>query len=200
MTSSSMRKVQSGAFGLLLAAGLCAGAGSAAASAVHAARPDPDDRAAASSAPVPAVESGEPADSPAPWVAPTWGELSSGFGMRWGEMHEGVDIANVLGTPIRAASAGTVVDSGPASGYGLWIRIDHGRGVVSTYGHIHETRVGVGQKVGTGRTIATLGSRGNSTGPHLHFQIDIGGRAVDPVAFYGESEALTDWPDHPRDF
>ena len=138
--------------------------------------------------------------SPAPWVAPTWGELSSGFGMRWGEMHEGVDIANDLGTPIRAASAGTVVDSGPASGYGLWIRIDHGRGVVTTYGHVHETRVGVGQKVESGRTIATLGSRGNSTGPHLHFQIDVSGKAVDPVAFYGEPGALTDWPERPRDF
>jgi murein DD-endopeptidase MepM/ murein hydrolase activator NlpD len=197
MASLSGRRSNSAVLGLLLAAGMCAGAGSAAASGAHAAQPDPDDRAATASARVPTSESGEPAASPAPWVAPTWGEISSGFGMRSGEMHKGVDIANAVGTPIRAASAGTVIDSGPASGYGLWVRIDHGRGRVTTYGHINETHVSVGQKVEAAAPIATMGNRGQSTGPHLHFQIDISGKAVDPVAFYGGRAALTDWPERP---
>lgn len=192
------RKANSGALGLLLVAGLFAGASSAGASGVQHAQRTPEDPAPALAAKVPAAETGEPAKSSNPWVAPTWGEISSVFGMRWGAMHNGVDIANDIGTPIRAASTGTVVDSGPASGYGLWVRIDHGRGIVTTYGHVHETRVAKGQKVESGQLVATLGNRGNSTGPHLHFQVDIAGDPVDPVRFYGDPEALTDWPGQPE--
>ncbi|MEB3369409.1 M23 family metallopeptidase [Saccharopolyspora mangrovi] len=111
-------------------------------------------------------------------------------------MHKGIDIANDVGTPIRAASAGTVIDSGPASGYGLWIRIAHANDTVSTYGHIDSSQVEVGRKVQAGDLIATMGNRGQSTGPHLHFQIEIEGEAVDPVPFYGEARMLTDWPEH----
>lgn len=192
------RKPHIGVIGMVLLAGSLVGTLPAAADGTHRVEPTGSYRAAGPTAPVPAIEKGAPAVDPAPWVAPTWGEISSLFEMRWGEMHKGVDIANNLGTPIRAASSGTVIDSGPASGYGLWIRIDHGNGVVSTYGHINESYVQVGQKVESGQPIAALGNRGNSTGPHLHFQIEIGGVPVDPIQFYGNPAALTDWPDHPQ--
>ncbi|MDA3648619.1 M23 family metallopeptidase [Saccharopolyspora indica] len=132
------------------------------------------------------------APRPAPdeeWVAPTEGEISSGFGERWGSVHHGVDVANEVGTPIRAASAGVVIDFGPASGYGLWIRIEHPHDVISTYGHIDAGFVAVGQSVRAGEVIATMGDRGESTGPHLHFQLDVAGVPVDPVRFYAERDA-----------
>ncbi|WP_407690533.1 M23 family metallopeptidase [Saccharopolyspora rhizosphaerae] len=110
-------------------------------------------------------------------------------------MHKGVDIANDIGTPIRAASAGTVINSGPASGYGLWVRVAHPDDTVSTYGHIDSSQVQEGQEVQAGDLIATMGNRGQSTGPHLHFQIEVGGEPVDPVSFYGEERLLTDWPE-----
>ncbi|GAA4611797.1 M23 family metallopeptidase [Saccharopolyspora hordei] len=146
-------------------------------------------RAAPAPPPVPT-----PTPEPAParaaeWVAPTEGEISSGFGVRWGTVHRGVDVANDVGTPIRAASHGVVIDFGPASGYGLWIRIRHPRDVISTYGHIDDGFVSVGQYVRAGQLIATMGDRGESTGPHLHFQIEVSGEAVDPVQFYAERSA-----------
>ncbi|WP_308198001.1 M23 family metallopeptidase [Saccharopolyspora soli] len=132
---------------------------------------------------------GPPVDPARMWVAPTAGEISSGFGERWGTVHKGVDIANDIGTPIRASSSGTVIDSGPASGYGLWIRISHQRDIVSIYGHIDESFVEVGQQVRAGQLIATMGDRGESTGPHLHFQVEVSGVPVDPVLFYREVAA-----------
>lgn len=183
--------------GFLLTAGLCAGGITAATVAVQDAHPErniPATQQVVHVAAVPPIESGPPARRPAPWVAPTRGVISSGFEMRWGEMHKGVDIANEIGTPIRAASEGTVIDSGPASGYGLWVRIAHANDTVSTYGHIDSAQVEVGRKVQAGDLIATMGNRGQSTGPHLHFQIEIGGQPVDPVSFYGEPRLLTDWP------
>ncbi|MGW3467989.1 M23 family metallopeptidase [Saccharopolyspora sp. NPDC000995] len=139
------------------------------------------------------TEPDPPAAPVVDWVSPADGEISSGFGVRWGEMHKGVDIANDIGTPIRAASAGIVIDSGPASGYGMWIRIAHRDDVVSIYGHIDEDFVSVGQRVRAGELIATMGDRGESTGPHLHFQIEVAGRPVDPEEFYRDADAeLTD--------
>ncbi|AKK10684.1 M23 family metallopeptidase [Corynebacterium uterequi] len=113
---------------------------------------------------------------------PANGILSSGFGMRWGAMHAGIDIANAVGTPIFAVMDGTVIDSGPAQGYGQWIRILHDDGSVSVYGHMETLNVGVGQRVAAGQLIAGMGSRGFSTGPHLHFEIHPAGMgAVDPA-------------------
>jgi murein DD-endopeptidase MepM/ murein hydrolase activator NlpD len=124
------------------------------------------------------------------WAAPTVGELSSGFGEReGGEMHKGTDIANSIGTPVRAASDGTVIASGPASGYGLWVKIQHADDVVTTYGHIDSSLVEMGQKVSVGQQVAVLGNRGESTGPHLHFQLEVGGKPVDPMAFYRDKGA-----------
>jgi murein DD-endopeptidase MepM/ murein hydrolase activator NlpD len=121
---------------------------------------------------------------PGTWVAPTVGQFTSGFGPRAGGFHAGVDIAAPIGTPILAAAEGTVIAAGPAQGYGLWIRIDHGGGVITTYGHNNRNLVTIGQTVHAGAPIAEVGNRGDSTGPHLHFGVEVSGQAVDPLGFY----------------
>lgn len=116
---------------------------------------------------------------------PAVGTFTSGFGPRWGTFHSGVDIANAIGTPIMAVMDGTVIDSGPASGYGNWIRIRHDDGAISVYGHMETLAVAVGERVRAGQQIAGMGSRGFSTGSHLHFEIHPDGTtAVDPVAWF----------------
>ena len=109
---------------------------------------------------------------------PTDGILTSGYGMRWGSLHAGVDLANAIGTPILAVMDGTVIDSGPASGYGNWIRIKHDDGSMSVYGHMETLDVKVGERVKAGQKIAGMGNRGFSTGPHLHFEIHPDGNAA----------------------
>ncbi|MGH4026472.1 MAG: M23 family metallopeptidase [Pseudonocardiaceae bacterium] len=104
-------------------------------------------------------------------VMPAVGRLTSGFGARWGTSHNGIDIANSIGTPIYATTDGVVVESGPASGFGMWVRLQHSDGTISVYGHINESLVSEGQQVAAGEQIATMGNRGQSTGPHLHFEI-----------------------------
>jgi murein DD-endopeptidase MepM/ murein hydrolase activator NlpD len=99
------------------------------------------------------------------------GRVTSGFGSRWGTRHGGLDIAAPIGTPIRVPFAGTVVDSGPASGFGLWVRVRHGDGTVTTYGHVNRSFVAKGQQVKAGQRIAEVGNRGHSTGPHLHIEV-----------------------------
>ena len=99
------------------------------------------------------------------------GRGTSGFGSRWGRAHEGLDIAAPIGTPIRAPLAGTVVESGPASGFGLWVRLRHDDGTVTVYGHINRSLVREGQRVAAGEEIAEVGNRGHSTGPHLHIEV-----------------------------
>ncbi|MCX2730578.1 M23 family metallopeptidase [Saccharopolyspora sp. NFXS83] len=120
---------------------------------------------------------------------PVHGRCSSGFGPRQGEFHAGQDLAAGIGTPIMAASNGTVIDSGPVSGYGLWVRIQHPDGVVSTYGHNRRNLVQPGQPIQAGQLIAEVGDRGESTGPHVHFQLERVGEPVDPVAFYRQQAA-----------
>lgn len=116
------------------------------------------------------------------FVKPAEGTFTSGFGMRWGTTHYGVDIANRIGTPIRAVAEGTVVEAGSASGFGLWVRIEHADGTVSVYGHVDSFSVREGQKVKAGEQIARMGNRGYSTGPHLHFEIwDATGKKMNPV-------------------
>ncbi|APT84333.1 M23 family metallopeptidase [Corynebacterium aquilae] len=115
-------------------------------------------------------------------VKPAEGILTSPFGPRWGTFHSGIDIANSLGTPILAVEDGTVIDAGPASGYGQWVRIKHEDGTITVYGHMETIDVSVGQHVTAGTKIAGMGSRGFSTGVHLHFEVHPGGgSAVDPI-------------------
>ena len=116
------------------------------------------------------------------FVMPTKGIFTSGFGYRWGVLHAGIDLANSIGTPIRAVSDGVVIDAGPTAGYGMWVKLRHADGTVTLYGHVNTTMVSVGQRVTAGDQIATMGNRGNSTGPHLHFEVLLGGtQRVDPV-------------------
>ena len=116
------------------------------------------------------------------FVMPTKGIFTSGFGYRWGVLHAGIDLANSIGTPIRAVSDGVVIDAGPTAGYGMWVKLRHADGTVTLYGHVNTTMVSRGQRVMAGDQIATMGNRGNSTGPHLHFEVLLGGtQRIDPV-------------------
>ncbi|MGH3633240.1 MAG: M23 family metallopeptidase, partial [Mycobacterium sp.] len=116
------------------------------------------------------------------YVMPTRGLFTSNFGYRWGVLHAGIDIANSIGTPIVAVSDGIVIDVGPTAGYGMWVKIRHADGAVTLYGHVNSTTVRVGEHVMAGDKIATMGNRGNSTGPHLHFEVLLNGsNRVNPV-------------------
>lgn len=117
-------------------------------------------------------------------VRPVTGVITSNFGARWGTTHYGLDIANEIGTPIRSVADGVVIDAGPASGFGLWVRVRLKDGTTTVYGHINRYLVRTGQRVRAGQVIAEVGNRGISTGPHLHFEvIDARGSRLDPLAW-----------------
>jgi murein DD-endopeptidase MepM/ murein hydrolase activator NlpD len=105
------------------------------------------------------------------YVLPTSGRFTSGFGARWGVTHYGIDLAAPIGTPIFAFTDGVVEESGPASGFGMWVVLRHQDGTRTVYGHINRSFVSAGQTVKAGQEIAEVGNRGQSTGPHLHFEI-----------------------------
>ncbi len=125
--------------------------------------------------------SGKP--SAAGFVWPVSGPVVSGFGMRWGRMHEGIDIAAGMGTPVHAAAAGTVIHAGWLGGYGNLVVLDHGDGLATAYAHASAILVAVGQSVSQGETVSLVGSTGHSTGPHLHFEVRVNGVAVDPLLY-----------------
>jgi murein DD-endopeptidase MepM/ murein hydrolase activator NlpD len=131
-----------------------------------------------------------PAAAPTPsYVLPAQGRYTSCFCERWGEMHGGIDLANANGTPELAAGAGTVIVAGPAGGFGQWVQLRHDDGTVTVYGHMDTIEVSVGQSVAAGQLIATMGAQGNSTGPHLHFEVwPAGDRAqrIDPALWLTE--------------
>ncbi len=114
------------------------------------------------------------------FALPAQGTFTSGFGPRWGKHHDGVDIANAIGTPILAVADGVVVAAGPASGFGQWVKIRHADGTETIYGHVDSYSVQPGQQVSAGQQIARMGNEGRSTGPHLHFEVRQNGSAVDP--------------------
>jgi len=115
------------------------------------------------------------------FALPAEGRFTSGFGARWGGSHLGIDIANSIGTPIYAAADGVVIEAGPASGFGLWVRIQHDDGTITVYGHMQDYSVREGEWVKAGEQIARIGNRGQSTGPHLHFEVwDEGTRKINP--------------------
>lgn len=117
-------------------------------------------------------------------ASPVYGySLTSPFGWRWGRMHEGIDMACGTGTPIYAADGGTVVYSGWYSGYGMYIKIDHGGGRTTTYGHCSALYVSVGEKVYKGQHIAAVGNTGNSYGSHLHFEVRQNGSPQNPFNY-----------------
>lgn len=121
-----------------------------------------------------------------PYRRPLKGFISSHYGMRSDpftgqmRMHEGIDIVAPTGTPVRAPANGIVTFSSVDGGMGRMVVLDHGYGVVTRYGHHQANLVRAGQRVQRGDIIATVGSSGHSTGPHLHYEIRIHDRAVDP--------------------
>lgn len=106
--------------------------------------------------------------------------VTSGFGQRWGKLHDGIDIGVPIGTEVRAADGGEVSLAGPFGGYGNYVSIDHGGGLTTFYGHLSEIDVRTGQRVNKGDKIALSGNSGHSTGPHLHFGVHKSGKPVDP--------------------
>ncbi|WP_089337896.1 M23 family metallopeptidase [Blastococcus mobilis] len=141
------------------------------------------DRVAAEAAAAAAAAAAEAARPKA--VRPVEGaRLTSGFGARWGTLHAGIDLAAPMHTPEYAVMDGVVLEAGPASGYGLAVYIQHENGDVTVYGHMDSILVEAGQVVRAGDTIALLGNRGQSTGPHLHFEVHVGGlngEKIDPL-------------------
>jgi murein DD-endopeptidase MepM/ murein hydrolase activator NlpD len=119
------------------------------------------------------------------FIWPADGVFTSGFGWRWGRIHQGIDIAAPIGTPILAAASGTIeYSSWNDGGYGNMIDIRHADGTITRYAHMNDLYVRAGQTVSQGQVIGTMGSTGFSTGPHLHFEIRPGGgSAIDPMTF-----------------
>ncbi len=119
-------------------------------------------------------------------VVPVTGRISSRFGANESirdHTHKGLDIAAVRGTPILATAAGTVTYAGWSGGYGYLVKIDHGNGVETYYGHCSKLYVSTGDAVEAGQEIAAVGSTGNSTGNHLHFEIRLNGNQVNPQTY-----------------
>jgi murein DD-endopeptidase MepM/ murein hydrolase activator NlpD len=118
-------------------------------------------------------------------IWPVSGPVTSGFGWRWGRIHEGIDIAVPTGTPVAAAAAGRVIYGGWLGGYGNLVVIDHGGGLATAYGHNSSIVAGTGASVSQGQVVAYSGSTGNSTGPHVHFEVRVNGSPVDPLGYLG---------------
>jgi murein DD-endopeptidase MepM/ murein hydrolase activator NlpD len=114
---------------------------------------------------------------------PVSGPVTSGFGMRWGRMHEGIDIMVPEGTPVRAAAAGTVIFAGWLGGYGNLVVVDHGGGLSTAYAHNSSFASSVGQAVAAGQVVSYSGNTGDSSGPHVHFEVRVNGSAVDPLGY-----------------
>ena len=127
-----------------------------------------------------------PSPSAAGFIWPVEGTLTSGFGYRWGRMHEGIDISVPEGTPIRAAADGTVIlmqSEYESGGYGNYTCIDHGGGLSTCYAHQSSFATSVGARVSQGDVIGLSGNTGHSTGPHLHFEVRINGAPTDPLGY-----------------
>jgi murein DD-endopeptidase MepM/ murein hydrolase activator NlpD len=134
-----------------------------------------------------------------PSITPVNGWITSGFGHRvspfTGEksMHRGLDIAAPVGTPITAPASGVVIFSGTKDGFGNFIMIAHGYGIVTAYGHNHQNMVTVGQQITRGDAIATVGMSGRTTGPHLHYEIIVDGNPDNPKKFILDFDPTTDF-------
>ncbi len=111
------------------------------------------------------------------------GRFSSGFGRRWGTMHKGVDWACPIGTAINASCDGKVVTAGWVRGYGYLVEIAHSNGMHTRYGHLSQMLVSVGESVSQGEKVALSGNTGDSTGPHVHFEIIVNGSQVNPLDY-----------------
>jgi murein DD-endopeptidase MepM/ murein hydrolase activator NlpD len=115
-------------------------------------------------------------------IWPVNGVVTSGFGWRWGRMHEGIDISAPTGTAVHAAASGSVIFAGVMGGYGNIVVIDHGNGLATAYAHLSSIWIG-GGSVSQGQGIGAVGCTGSCTGPHLHFEVRVNGSAVDPMGY-----------------
>jgi murein DD-endopeptidase MepM/ murein hydrolase activator NlpD len=116
-------------------------------------------------------------------IWPVNGPVVSGFGMRWGRLHAGIDIAASEGTPIHAAASGRVITAGWLGGYGNMVFIDHGGGLSTGYAHQSSIAVSSGQTVTQGQVVGYVGCTGHCFGPHLHFEVRVNGNPVDPLGY-----------------
>jgi murein DD-endopeptidase MepM/ murein hydrolase activator NlpD len=116
-------------------------------------------------------------------IRPTHGAFTSPFGMRWGRLHAGIDLADPTGTPIRAALGGRVILAAPTGGYGNYTCIAHSSSISTCYAHQSRYGVSVGDQVRQGEVIGYVGNTGHSFGAHLHFEVRVNGRPVDPMKY-----------------
>ncbi|MGM0547797.1 MAG: peptidoglycan DD-metalloendopeptidase family protein [Bacillota bacterium] len=117
------------------------------------------------------------------FMYPIDSRITSYYGKRWGRMHEGIDFAAPMGSPIRAVSSGRVVYSGWATGYGYVVIIEHQKGLRTLYAHNSKLLVKTGESVAKGEVISRSGNTGNSTGPHLHLEVQVNGRPENPLNY-----------------
>ncbi len=134
-----------------------------------------------------------------PSIMPTQGWLSSAFSsmrthpiLHVARPHEGIDVSAPMGSPIEAPAAGTVIEAGVESGYGNTVTVDHGYGIVTKFAHASKILVRRGQRVTRGQRIALVGNSGLATGPHLHYEVHVNGRAVDPLRYVLPDNVVTD--------
>jgi len=137
------------------------------------------------------------ADTPS--IMPTQGWLTSAFSamrehpiLHIARPHEGIDVTAPMGSPIEAPASGVVTDAGWESGYGNTVTIDHGYGLVTKYAHCSKLLVKAGQRVSRGERIALVGSTGLATGPHLHYEVHVNGKPVDPLKYVLPDRVVTD--------
>jgi murein DD-endopeptidase MepM/ murein hydrolase activator NlpD len=130
-----------------------------------------------------AAQSSSPAPSSSGFIWPVSGPVVSPFGMRWGRLHAGIDIAVPSGTPIHAAASGRVVLAAWVGGYGNYTCIDHGGGIATCYAHQSSFAVSTGQSVSQGQVIGYSDCTGHCFGPHLHFEVRVNGTPVDPLGY-----------------
>jgi murein DD-endopeptidase MepM/ murein hydrolase activator NlpD len=141
------------------------------------------EQAAAQTAPPETIPAGPTQETSSGFIWPVGGSVTSPFGMRWGRMHEGIDIAVPAGTPIKAADSGTVAIAAPTGGYGNYTCVNHGGGLSTCYAHQSSFAVGVGDSVSQGQVIGSVGCTGSCFGDHLHFEVRVDGAAVDPMGY-----------------
>ena len=134
-----------------------------------------------------------------PSIMPTQGWLSSAFSamrehpiLHLARPHEGIDVSAPMGSPIEAPAAGVISDAGWETGYGNTVTINHGFGIVTKFAHASKILVKVGQRVSRGQRIALVGNSGLATGPHLHYEVHVNGRPVDPLKYVLPEGVVTD--------
>lgn len=130
------------------------------------------------------VSGGQPSGpSASGFIWPLNGPITSGFGYRWGRMHTGIDIDGYTGQPVVASKTGRVILASSYSGYGNAVIIDHGGGISTLYAHMSAFAVSRGQSVAQGQRVGSVGCTGSCTGDHLHFEVRVNGRPVDPLGY-----------------